>query len=102
MSALPQELPRSNQSLKPGQAIIVGRVFEVDRTENAVYTTIQTPAIDSYSNPGFHKVTSSRLLGKPQDEVTVKVHLTGYRRSYTNKHGEKVYTVDNNLKAVDD
>lgn len=102
MSAEPQSIQRPTPSLKPGQALIVGRVAEVKRTENAVYTIIQTPAPDAFSHPGNHEVLSSRLLGKPGEDVRVIVTLGGYRRTYKNKHGENQVTVDNVLRASDE
>lgn len=100
MSATEQVKP--SQSMKPGQAFIIGRIAEVKRTENATYTIIQTPAPDAYSHPGNHEVSSRRLLGKPGEEIRVLVQLTGYRRSYTDKHGERQSTVDNRLNAVEE
>lgn len=102
MSAVPQEIPRPNPSLKPGQALIVGRVSEVKKTDTAIYTIIQTPAPDAYSHPGNHEVTSTRMLGRPGEDVRIIVNLGGFRRSYKNKHGETVYTVDNVLRAADE
>lgn len=101
--AEPQALPtQPRQSLKPGQAIIVGRVSDVKKTDSAVYTIIQTPAPDAYSHPGNHEVKSSRMIGRPGEDVQITVQLSGFRRSYQNKHGEKVFTVDNSLTAIED
>lgn len=97
---MPSAKPR--QSLKPGQAFIIGRVSEVKRSENATYTIIQTPAPDAFSHPGNHEVSSSRLIGKPGEDIEVVVQLGGYRRSYKNKHGETVATVDNVLRVVEE
>lgn len=102
MSAVPQEIPRFVPTLKPGQAYIVGRVSEIKKTDNAVYTIIQTPAPDAYSHPGNHEITSTRLIGRVGEDVKVVVTLGGFRRSYNNKHGEKVFTVDNILRAADE
>jgi len=102
MSALPTEITPQNRSLKAGQALIVGRVSEVKRTDSATYTIIQTPAPDSFSHPGNHEVTSTRLIGKPGEDVRVVVNLGGYRRTYKNKHGENVATVDNVLRLADE
>lgn len=101
MSAVPQQLP--SQSLKPGQALIVGRVSELRRTDTGtVLTIIQTPSPDSFSHPGVHEVSGKRLIGKPGEDVRVVVQLSGFRRTYTDKHGERVATVDNRLTAVED
>lgn len=103
MSAVPQQLPQSSApSLKPGQALIVGRVSEFRRTENGtVLTIIQTPAPDAFSHPGCHEVGSKHVIGKPGEDCRVIVQLTGYRRTYTDKHGERTATVDNRLQAVE-
>lgn len=102
MSAQESNQAKPTQSMKPGQAFIIGRIAEVKRTENFTYTIIQTPAVDSYSSPGNHEVCSRRMLGKPGEDIRVLVQLSGYRRSYTDKHGEKQYTVDNRLNAVEE
>jgi len=103
MSANPAVTPIGKvPALQPNQGFVSGRVQDVRRTENAVYTIIQSPAADAYSHPGQHLVISSRLLGKPGEDVEVKVVLGGYRRTYTDKHGDKVATVDNSLKAIED
>lgn len=100
MSADPQQVP--SLSVKPGQALIVGRVAEFRRTENGtVLTIIQTPAPDSFSHPGCHEVSSKHIIGKPGEECRVLVQLSGYRRTYTDKHGERIATVDNRIQAVD-
>ena len=97
---IPSAKPR--QPLKPGQACIVGRVAEVKRSENATYTIVQTPAPDAFSHPGNHEVTSAKSFGRPGDDVEIIVQLGGYRRSYKNKHGETVATVDNVLRVVEE
>jgi len=102
MSAVPQELPVKLPNLKAGQAFIVGRIGEVKRTENAVYTIVQTPAPDAFSHPGNHEIVSRGMIGRPGDDCRVVVNLSGYRRSYKNKHGETVYTVDNVLRLADE
>ncbi len=90
-------------ALTVNQALVMGRIQDVRRTENGgVYTIIASPAPDSFSHPGQHLVSSSRLLGKPGEDVKIRVQLGGYRRTYTDKHGEKVATVDNSLRAIED
>lgn len=100
MSAVPQEISRPQ--LKPGQALLVGRISDVKRTDKAVYTIVQTPAPDSYSSPGNHEIMSTRMIGKPGEDVRVIVSLGGYRRNYTDKHGERQTAVDNVLRLVDE
>lgn len=93
---------RPTQSLGANQALVVGRISDVQRTDNAVYTLIQSPAPDAYSHPGIHKVLSKKLLGKPGEDVQIKCRLAGFRRSYNDKHGEKVTTADNSLYAIEE
>lgn len=99
MSAVPSEI---RPSLKPGQSLISGRVAEVFRGEKSVVTFIKTPAEDQFSHPGFHKVVGQRLLGKPGDDIAVKVRLQGFRRTYKDKHGEEVTTADCTLYVIED
>lgn len=93
--------PVASPALPAGQSFLIGRIADYDQTDEAVYTTVQTPAVDAYSHPGHHKVQSKRRLGNRGEDVRVVVQLGGFRRSFTNKHGEKVFTVDNTLTAVE-
>lgn len=101
MSAVPSEIKRNFPALKPCQSMIVGRIETVDRTDTACFTTIVSPAPDAYSHPANHKVQSVRPLGRAGDDIEVLVELGGFKRSYLNKQNEKVFTVDNSLRAVE-
>jgi hypothetical protein len=101
MSANPATLPLPS-SLKVGQAFIVGRIAEVKKTEQWVFTVIQTAAPDPYSHPGNHEVKSRRMIGRPGEEVRVRVQLGGFRRTFKDKHGESQVTVDNKLDVIED
>lgn len=102
MSNVQEVTPAKSAPLAANQAVIRGRIVEVKRTENAVYTDVVLPAPDQYSQPQNVRVVSSRLLGKPQEDITQRVAIKGYRRSYTDKHGEKAYAVDISLSAIED
>lgn len=101
MSVQTVEAPKA-PPLTANQAVIRGRIVEVKRTENACYTDITLPAPDSYSQPQNVRVVSSRMLGKPSEDVTVRVAIKGYRRSYTDKQGNKAHAVDISLSAIED
>lgn len=103
MSAVqPLQNPETStrKSLQPGQALLVGRITEVKRTDKACFTIMATPAPDAYSHPAMHEILSDRPFGRPGDDVKVIVQLGGYRRSYRSKDGEQVATVDNVLRLV--
>ncbi|MEN9481591.1 MAG: hypothetical protein RLZZ298_2986 [Pseudomonadota bacterium] len=98
----PLTLPESGK-LAANQAVIRGRILEVNRGENAVYTDVTLPAPDQYSTPQNIRIVSNRLLGKPGEDLTQRVQLKGYRRSYQDKQtGEKRYAVDIALSAIED
>lgn len=93
----------AQQPLQANQTIIRGRIVDVMRRENAVYTDIVLPAPDSYSQPQNVRIVSSRLIGKPGDDVTQRCTIKGYRRSYNDKQtGERRYSVDIALSAFED
>ena len=89
--------------LSANQAVIRGRVTEVKSTEDQKYTVISLPAPDAYSKPQVVEVRSKRLLGKPQDDVTVRVAIEGYRRKGGNdRHGDPMYFTTNLFVAIED
>lgn len=84
------------------QAMLSGRVASARKTESGNWLTIiNSPAPDAYSHPGQHEVSSASKIGVPGDDIKVRVQLSGFKRSYKNKEGETVYTVDNRLTAAD-
>ncbi len=101
MNAPAQLSPVDQNKLAINQAVIRGRVIEVKRGESGVFTSIMLPAPDSYTQPQSIEVRSRQLLGKPQEDVTVRVALGGFRRGYTDKHGEKAYATNITLSAVE-
>ncbi len=89
--------------LAANQAVVRGRILEVNRTANAVYTDVTLPAPDQWSQPQTIRIVSARLLGKPGDDVTQRVALKGYRRKYKDKAtGEDRYGCDVALSAIED
>lgn len=94
--------PVESGKLAANQAILRGRVLEVKRTEDKTYTVITLPAPDSFSSPQNVEVRSDRLLGKPQEDITLRVVVGGYRRSYKNSHGETQYATNITLVAIED
>lgn len=95
-------IPSQGSQLAANQAVIRGRIVEVKRTENACYTDVVLPAPDQYSQPQNVRIVSSRLLGKPGEDLTQRCQVKGYRRSYTDKQGNKAYAVDITLSAIEE
>lgn len=100
--------PAAVQSIEFGklaanQAMIRGRVAEVFRSEKAVYTDVVLPAPDAYSQPQTVRIVSGRLMGKPGEDISVRVQIKGYRRKYEDKKtGEDRFAVDVALSLVED
>lgn len=99
MSAVPQEITRP--SLAKNQALIVGRVREVRRTDNGVFTVITLPAPDEYTQPQTVEVASAGLIGRPNEDVTVKVTLGGYGKKFQRKDGTPGFQVSNQLRHIE-
>lgn len=100
MSAQPQELPRP--SLAKNQALVVGRVREVRRTDNATFTVVTLPAPDEYTQPQTVEISSRGMIGRPQEDVTIKVAIGGYGKKFTRKDGTDGLQVIVQLRAIED
>lgn len=102
MNAPAQVSPIESGKIAANEAVIRGRVGDVKRTEKAVYTDVVIPAADSYSSPATVRLVSSRLIGKPGEDVAVRVQIKGYRRKYEDqKTGETGFAVDNKLSVIE-
>ena len=102
MSQVQALQPAESGKLAANQAVIRGRIVEVNRTENATYTDVVLPAPDQYSSPQNIRIVSARLIGKPGEDITQRVQIKGYRRSYNDKSGEKRFACDIALSAIED
>lgn len=103
MSASAQitDLPKG-AAVVANQSILRGRVLEVKRSESGTYTVITLPAPDQYSQPQNVEVRSKNMIGRPQEDVTVKVAIGGFRRGYKDKAGDQQYATNNTLVAIED
>lgn len=97
-----QDLPALANKLAANQSVIRGRVIEVKRTENGCYTAIALPAPDQYSHPQAVEVRSKSMLGRPQEDVTIRVQIGGFRRGYKDKMGDQQYATNVTLQAIED
>jgi hypothetical protein len=62
---------------------IAGKVLRVRRHEAFTYTTVVTPAADSYSKPSIVEVRSKARFAERDEETTFRARLGGYEgRSY--------------------
>lgn len=97
-----QEMPNKAPAIAANQAVIRGRIIEVKKTENGCYTALKLPAPDQYTSPQAVEIRSKRLLGRPEEDITVRVHVGGYRRGYKDKMGEQQYATNVTLNAIED
>ena len=67
--------------------------------------TLRLPAPDEYTSPNTVEVVHSAPLGQVGDDVTVKVRIGGFGRSYKTTDDEgvekQVATADNTLTVVE-
>lgn len=68
--------------LKPGQAIIKGRIEARRRFNNEFYTRLVLPAPDEYTPPAVVEVISKDKLGEIGDDWTGCVRIGGRRNSF--------------------
>lgn len=100
--APPAETGATSGKLALNQSVLRGRVLEVKRSENGCYTVLTLPAPDQYSSPQTVEIRSKAVFGRPSEDVTVRVAIGGFRRGYTDKHGEKAYATNISLSAIED
>lgn len=97
-------------ALKMGESIIRGKLVGAKRpTGNSQWwqNLIVMPAPDPYSAPSTVEVLSTSRLGDRDEDITVRVRIGGYRRSYKSTDREtgevrSVQTADNKLFAIED
>lgn len=99
MSAVPQEIARP--SIAKNQALIVGRVREVRRTDNGTFTVITLPAPDEYTQPQTVEVASAGMIGRVNEDVTVKVALGGYGKKFQRRDGTPGFQVNNQFRLIE-
>ncbi len=103
----PVETAQKGRPLQLAESVISGRIALVRKTTSGFSHLITLPSADQYSMPSTVEVLSKSRLGSNDDEVRVRVRITGYRRSYESRDKEtgeitKVFTADNRLSAVEE
>lgn len=92
------EVPKS---LQPNQALLGGKIIEVNALEQGGYATvIAQPARDEYQSPGRVNVISARRLGNKDDVVRVLVDCSGYGQRVNGAKGQWTKTI-NVYRAVE-
>lgn len=99
MSAVPQDITRP--TIAKNQALIVGRVREIRRTDNGTFTVITLPAPDEYTQPQTVEVASAALIGRPNEDISVKVSLGGYGKKFTRKDGTPGLQISNQFRHIE-
>lgn len=101
--------PTSNQTIRPGQVLIKGRLrarrsFTTQQGRQIEHLII-LPAPDSFSSPQTISVLSNSSLGEKDEDITILCHVGGYTRTYkaADADGEvkQVVTANNTLRAVE-
>lgn len=87
MSAVPQEVGTRAPALKPGQAVLKGRVVARSRAISTqdgrrFLTVVALPAPDEFTSPSTVELRSREALGQSGDAVSVVVQIGGFRRSF--------------------
>lgn len=104
------ELPASKPTAKFCETYLRGRLVAAKRPNgNGQFwqSLMIMPAPDAYSSPATVELLSTKRLGERDEEITVKVRIGGYRRSYKATDREtgqttNVQTADNKLFVVED
>lgn len=108
----PATTPETPLASAIGIAYLRGRIRSRRRSKRAgkagVSTVIALPAPDAYSMPQAVEVWSEEAIGAEGDEVSVKVQIGGYPRSYDKtveddegySRKQTVQTADNTLTVV--
>lgn len=106
-------LKSKSYSVEFNEGIVAGRIRATRKEkmkstgEIVHYTVLTTKAPDEFSHPGTVEVSSNDSLGKREDHVTVKVHLTGYSRTWDRQSGpnpddtESIPTATNYLRVIE-
>lgn len=100
MSDIPAAKVSNIQSLKPRQALIIGRVIRVKRNEGMIYTSVICPAEDQYSQPQVIELRSKDRIGNPEEDIKVVVKISGFqkRQQYVDQQtGERREWYKNNV-----
>lgn len=109
-AALAEVPQQAGKAVKVGEAVIRGKLIGAKRPSgNGQFweNLMVMPAPDPYSSPATISVLSTQRLGDRDEDITVRVRIGGYRRSYkaTDRETGEVRTVqtaDNKLFAVED
>lgn len=97
--------PVQNQSLKPNQMVVVGRLDRVSKYENRFEHVVTCPAPDEFSKPSVIRVQADSRLGDVGELLKVLCVFVGWPNFYpmTDKEtGEKrtVYDTKGFFQAV--
>lgn len=101
MNAEVRPIPAQNQSLKPNQIVIIGRLDHVSKFEGKFDHIVTLPAADEYSKPSVVRLSSSVKLGDLDEMVKCLAFFNGWPNNYQNKKNEKVHDVRGYFVAVE-
>lgn len=74
---------------------IIGRIDESEQYNGLYYTTVTTPAADSYSRPSSYRVRSTSPLGNAGAELIIDCALSGFvqKKNVPNRRTGELMTI---------
>lgn len=90
-----------------GESFLTGRLLKVTRKNDLFIHLMVLPAPDAYTSPSTVEILAKKRIGQPQDDVSCRVRITGYRRTYNHTNREtgetqQVQTADVRLFLLED
>ncbi|MDD5385519.1 MAG: hypothetical protein PHG89_11675 [Gallionella sp.] len=82
MNAEVKAMPAQNQSMKPNQIMLIGRLDRVVKFKDRFDHIITLPAPDEYSKPSVVRVNAKKELGQPDTTVKCLAQFNGWPNEY--------------------
>lgn len=101
MSEVARVNPVPNQSMKPNQMMVIGRLDHVSKFDNKFDHIITTAAPDEFSKPSVLRLSSSDRLGTVGEMVKCLAVFNGWPNNYQSKNGEPVRDAKGFFVAVE-
>lgn len=101
MSEAVRQLPAQNQSMKPNQIMVIGRLDRCSKFESKFDHIITCAAVDEFSKPSVLRLSASTKLGNIGEIVKCLAMYNGWSNNYENKNNETVYDARGFFLAVE-
>lgn len=105
MNAEVKAMPTQNQSMKPNQIMLIGRLDRCSKYEGKFDHIITLPAPDEYSKPSVVRLSSTQKIGDLGEMVKCLAVFNGWPNNYkvTSENGDRrdVYDAKGFFVAVE-